>query len=199
MYRAHGNLPMDVDERMGRPSSSILRTVTGHAHRFRPSLCNRMLRGPEFHRGHDLELRLFRPDCNTQRTLNSATRVSSPDFDPHELQEPIESLIAANGEKWPPKRRPDTFVYLRPMMIATAAALEVQKPKEALLYIIACCFPGLDTLSGTAGPSSNITQHSPKARPGLRLLASKEGTVRAWPGGFRYAKVEANYGPSLIA
>lgn len=84
-------------------------------------------------------------------------------------------------------------------MIATAAALEVQKPKEALFYIIACCFPGLDTLSGTAGPSSNITQHSPKARPGLRLLASKEGTVRAWPGGFRYAKVEANYGPSLIA
>ena len=184
---------------MGCPSSSILRTVAGHAHRFRPSLCNRMLRGPEFHRGHDLELRLFRPDYNTQRTLSSATRVSSPDFDPHELQEPIESLIAANGEKWSPKRRPDTFVYLRPMMIATAAALEVQKPKEAFLYIIACCFPGLDPLSKTAEPSSNITQYSPKARPGLRLLASKEGTVRAWPGRFRYAKVEANYGPSLIA
>lgn len=30
-------------------------------------------------------------------------------------------------------------------------------------------------------------------------MASKEDTVRAWPGGFGYAKVGANYGPSLIA
>ena len=36
-------------------------------------------------------------------------------------------------------------------------------------------------------------------RPGLKLLASKDDTVRAWPGGFGYAKVGANYGPSLIA
>ena len=83
-------------------------------------------------------------------------------------------------------------------MIATAAALGVQKPKEALLYIIACCFPSFDTSSGTTGPS-NIIQKSSKARPGLRLLASKEDTVRAWPGGFGYAKVGANYGPSLVA
>lgn len=33
----------------------------------------------------------------------------------------------------------------------------------------------------------------------MRLLASAESTVRAWPGGFGYAKVGANYGPSLIA
>jgi branched-chain amino acid aminotransferase len=33
---------------------------------------------------------------------------------------------------------------------------------------------------------------------GLKLLASQEG-VRAWPGGFGYAKVGANYGPSLMA
>ena len=84
-------------------------------------------------------------------------------------------------------------------MIATAAALGVQKPKEALLYIIACCFPSFDTPSGTAGPNGNMIQQPSKARPGLKLLASKEDTVRAWPGGFGYAKVGANYGPSLIA
>lgn len=39
------------------------------------------------------------------------------------------------------------------------------------------------------------TLSSPK---GLRLLASQDG-VRAWPGGFGYAKVGANYGPSLMA
>lgn len=33
---------------------------------------------------------------------------------------------------------------------------------------------------------------------GLKLLASQNG-VRAWPGGFGYAKVGANYGPSLMA
>jgi branched-chain amino acid aminotransferase len=33
---------------------------------------------------------------------------------------------------------------------------------------------------------------------GLKLLASQNG-VRAWPGGFGYAKLGANYGPSLMA
>ncbi|CAD6582334.1 MAG: hypothetical protein ASARMPREDX12_000910 [Alectoria sarmentosa] len=155
--------------------------------------------GLKFYRGDDLRLRLFRPTRNTQRMLNSATRISLPAFDPDELQKLIETLVAVDGEKWLPKSRPGTFLYLRPTMIATAAALGVQKPKEALLYIIACCFPSFDTPSGTAGPSGNVVQQSSKARPGLKLLASKEDTVRAWPGGFGYAKVGANYGPSLIA
>lgn len=153
--------------------------------------------GLRFYRGHDLKLRLFRPDCNTRRMLNSATRISLPAFDPKELQKLIETLVAVDGGKW--LSRPGTFLYLRPTMIATAAALGVQKPKEALLYIIACCFPSFDSPSGTAGPSGNIGQQSAKTRPGLKLLASKEDTVRAWPGGFGYAKVGANYGPSLIA
>ena len=155
--------------------------------------------GLKFYRGHDFKLRLFRPDCNTRRMLNSATRISLPPFDPDELQKLIETLVAVDGEKWLPKSRPGTFMYLRPTMIATAAALGVQKPKEALLYIIACCFPSFDTPSGTAGPNANLVQQPSKARPGLKLLASKEDTVRAWPGGFGYAKVGANYGPSLIA
>ena len=155
--------------------------------------------GLKFYRGHDSKLRLFRPDCNTRRMLNSATRISLPAFDPDELQKLIETLVAVDGEKWLPKGRPGTFMYLRPTMIATAAALGVQKPKEALLYIIACCFPSFDTPSGTAGPNDNMIQQPSKARPGLKLLASKEDTVRAWPGGFGYAKVGANYGPSLIA
>ena len=64
-------------------------------------------------------------------------------------------------------------------MIANDAALGVQKPKEALLYIILCCFPAMDTKPG-----------------GMKLLASKDDMVRAWPGGFGFAKVGANYGPT---
>ena len=65
-------------------------------------------------------------------------------------------------------------------MIGSAAALGVATPEEATLFIISTFFPSLDKPSG------------------LKLLASQNG-VRAWPGGFGYAKVGANYGPSLMA
>lgn len=128
--------------------------------------------------------------------LNSAIRISLPAFPPSELQKLIETLVAVDGEKWLPKSRPGTFLYLRPTMIANGTSLGVQKPTEALLYIIACCFPNLDT-----GTRPNKLDSSPRVdqKPGLKLLASKEDTVRAWPGGFGYVKVGANYGPSLIA
>ena len=80
-----------------------------------------------------------------------------------------------------------------------SGSVTVQKSKEALLYIMSCCFPSFDILSGTVGPRGDPTPPSPKARVGHKLLASKEDTVRAWPGGFGYAKVCAKYGPSLIA
>lgn len=130
--------------------------------------------------------------------LNSATRISLPAFDPKELQKLIETLVSVDGEKWLPKSRPGTFLYLRPTMIANGAALGVQKPKEALLYIIANFMPSFDTGTGTAGLDGNTVQRATE-RPGMKLLASGEDTVRAWPGGFGFAKVGANYGPSLIA
>lgn len=130
--------------------------------------------------------------------LNSALRISLPAFDPDELQKLIETLVAVDGEKWLPKSRPGNFLYLRPTMIANGTSLGVQKPKEALLYIMACCFPSFDTGTGIAGLDAHASSRL-NQRLGLKLLASKEDTVRAWPGGFGYAKVGANYGPSLIA
>ena len=83
-------------------------------------------------------------------------------------------------------------MYLRPAMIATDPSLAVQSPKEVLLYIVTTLFPSFDE------PIDKATG-KPKAIPGLELLASREDTIRAWPGGFGYAKVGANYGPSLVA
>lgn len=87
-------------------------------------------------------------------------------------------------------------------MIANAAALGVQKPKEALLFIIACCFPPLDEpillANNQNQPSIRHEALLGNRKPGMKLLASQNMT-RAWPGGFGYAKVGANYGPSLIA
>lgn len=147
--------------------------------------------GLKVFRGHDGNIRLFRPDRNCARMLMSSTRISLPAFPPLELEKLIKKLVAVDCPKWLPKGNPGTFLYLRPTMIGTGSALGVQKPKEAMLYIIACCFPTLDE------PASQPSMTYEK--PGMRLLASKDDMVRAWPGGFGYAKVGSNYGPSLLA
>lgn len=78
----------------------------------------------------------------------------------------------------------------------------MQRPTEALLYIILACFPDMTKgLALIAPPAMNGTSngHSTHHSSGLKLLASNEDSIRAWPGGFGYAKVGANYGPSLVA
>ncbi|KAI5778276.1 aminotransferase [Geopyxis carbonaria] len=133
--------------------------------------------GLKAYRGHDGKLRLFRPARNTARMLVSSKRIACPSFPPSQLESLIMTLLATDGPKWLPT--PGTFMYIRPTMIGTGHALGVRKPAEAMLFIIMTLFPVLD------GP--------------MRLLASSSSTIRAWPGGFGYAKVGANYGPSLLA
>lgn len=152
--------------------------------------------GMKAYRGYDGKLRLFRPEKNCKRMLKSATRIALPAFDPAELQKLVESLVAMDGPKWLPRERKGTFLYLRPTMIATAPAIGVQKPFEAMLFIIAVMFPPLDDPS--AAPPSLAQVNRPKAA-GMKLLASNHDMIRAWPGGFGNAKVGANYGPSLVA
>ena len=55
--------------------------------------------GMKMYRGYDGKLRLFRPDCNCDRMLMSATRISLPAFDPKELEKLIKALIAVDGPK----------------------------------------------------------------------------------------------------
>lgn len=82
---------------------------------------------------------------------------------------------------------PGSFRYLRPALIGTGRQLGVQIPKEALLFVVMVCWPDFSTEC-----PPGVTPRSD-----LRLLASRKDTVRAWPGGFGYAKVGANYGPSF--
>ncbi|KAF2448055.1 branched-chain amino acid aminotransferase II [Karstenula rhodostoma CBS 690.94] len=138
--------------------------------------------GMKLYRGYDGKLRLFRPALNCARMLVSTSRIALPGFPPAELLKLIVKLCATDGAKWLPKDRPGSFLYIRPSMIATDPALGVQRPTEALLFVMLTCFPPMDGQPG-----------------GAKLLASKDDMVRAWPGGFGYAKVGANYGPSLVA
>jgi branched-chain amino acid aminotransferase len=147
--------------------------------------------GLKAYRGHDGKVRLFRPERNAARLLRSANRISLPGFPPAEFLKLLKRFVAIDAPKWLPKR--GSFLYLRPTMIGTAPALGVQKPKEALLYIFAVCFPPLDEPKHVPNPVTG------KISPGMRLLASNHDMIRAWPGGFGYAKVGANYGPSLVA
>jgi len=132
------------------------------------------------YRGYDNRIHPTRPSCNTERFLMSSTRIALPAFDPSEIEKLIKALVAKDCKKWLPA--PGTYLYLRPTMIGTAPQLGVQIPKEATLFVIATFMPEMD---------------SPPE--GMKLLASQNDMVRAWPGGFGYAKVGANYGPSLMA
>ncbi|KAI9706272.1 MAG: hypothetical protein M1820_004847 [Bogoriella megaspora] len=156
------------------PSASVLHYAT------------ECFEGMKLYRGYDGKLRLFRPLLNCRRMLKSTARIALPGFNPEELLKLIIRLCAVDGPKWLPKDRPGHFLYIRPTMIANDPALGVQAPKEALLFILLSCFPDMSK-SATTG------------KPGLKLLASKEDTCRAWPGGFGHAKVGANYGPTLVA
>lgn len=138
--------------------------------------------GLKAYRGHDGRLRLFRPDLNARRMLMSTLRISLPGFDPAELEKLIVALMAVDGPKWLPPSRPGSFLYLRPAVIGTQPQLGVQAPKEALLFITASFMPRMDSPPG-----------------GMRLHTNPEDMIRAWVGGFGYAKVGANYGPSLLA
>lgn len=127
---------------------------------------------------------MFRPQLNAHRFLKSATRIALPAFSPAEFLKCLSRFVELEGEKW----LPDTpewrgkCLYLRPTMIGTGNKVGVQRPEDALLYVIAVFMPDM-TASTT----------------GLRLLASKHDMIRAWPGGFGFAKVGANYGPTLVA
>ncbi|KAL2758258.1 hypothetical protein ACRALDRAFT_2025873 [Sodiomyces alcalophilus JCM 7366] len=138
--------------------------------------------GMKVYRGHDGGLRLFRPDLNAARMLMSSLRISLPSFPPPELERLLHALLAIDGPRWLPQDRKGSFLYLRPTMIGTQPQLGVQAPSEAMLFIICTFMPPMDAPRG-----------------GMRLHTSPEDTVRAWVGGFGYAKVGANYGPSLAA
>ncbi|KKO97985.1 branched-chain amino acid aminotransferase [Trichoderma harzianum] len=138
--------------------------------------------GLKAYRGYDGKLRIFRPDCNCARMHLSAGRISLPLFEPAELEKLIIALLSVDGPRWLPRDQPGRYLYIRPTLIGTQSQLGVQAPKEAMLYIIVTYMPKLDSPPG-----------------GMRLHTSPEDMVRAWVGGFGYAKVGANYGPSLAA
>ncbi|KAJ5032800.1 uncharacterized protein L3040_009392 [Drepanopeziza brunnea f. sp. 'multigermtubi'] len=144
--------------------------------------------GMKVYRGYDGKLRIFRPDKNCARLVMSSGRVALPPFDPRELEKLLKAFLKVDGPKWLPKSRPGNFLYIRPAMIGNGPEINPTAPSECLLFIVAVAWPDF----------SATRPGAVEKPPGLKLLASKSD-VRAWPGGFGYAKVGANYGPAFVS
>lgn len=138
--------------------------------------------GMKAYRGYDGKLRLFRPSLNCARFNISASRISLPTFSAEEMEKLIVALLSVDASRWLPENRAGGYLYIRPILIGTTPRIGVQAPKEALLYIVSCLLPRMDSYPG-----------------GMRLHTSPDDVVRAWVGGYGYAKLGANYGPSMIA
>ncbi|KAL4893557.1 D-aminoacid aminotransferase-like PLP-dependent enzyme [Aspergillus ambiguus] len=121
----------------------------------------------------------YAPDCNAHRMRISVARVALPDVDPHAFVALIEALLEVDADKFLPMSQPGSFLYLRPAMIGMHEGLGPHAPDTAMLFIIATYMPEM-------------------GEQPLRVMASGDGTIRAWPGGFGYAKVGSNYGPALV-
>lgn len=137
-----------------------------------------LFEGMKAYRGDDGRLRLFRPDRNMIRMLNTARRVSLPEFDMEEMIKCIKRLIQIDKE-WVPHSNTSSL-YIRPTFIATDPSLGVASTNSALLYVVLC----------PVGP-----YFTSGFKP-ISLLADPQ-YVRSWPGGCGALKMGANYAPTI--
>ncbi len=125
-------------------------------------------------------LATFRPEANGERFNTSAKRLAMPEI-------PVDLFVKASDElirmerNWVPQTIGESL-YLRPLMIATEAALGVRPSHEYLFVLF-------------ASPSG---AYFPKGVKPVTVWIS-EDYVRAAPGGTGFAKCAGNYAASLVA
>ncbi len=122
----------------------------------------------------------FRPDANARRFNSSARRLAMPELPVELFVEAADVLIRAESD-WVPSAVGESL-YLRPLMLATEAALGV-RPAREYLYIL------------FGSPSG---AYFPQGVKPLSVWLCKD-FVRAAPGGTGEAKCAGNYAASLVA
>ncbi|HEV8247058.1 MAG TPA: branched-chain amino acid aminotransferase [Polyangiaceae bacterium] len=122
----------------------------------------------------------FRPEANAARFNGSARRMAMPELPVDRFVEASDVLVSHERE-WVPQGRGESL-YLRPLMIATEAALGVRPSREYLFLLFG-------SPSGSYFPQ------------GIKPLSVWLCTdyVRAAPGGTGEAKCAGNYAASLVA
>uniref|UniRef100_A0A1E1XA98 branched-chain-amino-acid transaminase n=1 Tax=Amblyomma aureolatum TaxID=187763 RepID=A0A1E1XA98_9ACAR len=162
-----------------KPKISPLRNLELHPASKVLHYAQELFEGLKAYRGHDDKIRLFRPDMNIRRLLNSAARIDLPKFDGDEFLKCLSKLVSIEKD-WVPKH-PMSSLYIRPTFIGIEPTLGVARSNEALLFII-------------------LSPVGPYFRTGIKpvsLLADPK-YVRAWPGGTGDKKLGCNYAPTLM-
>ncbi|HXC15843.1 MAG TPA: branched-chain amino acid aminotransferase [Holophagaceae bacterium] len=136
--------------------------------------------GFKAYRQPDGGIATFRPFENAKRFNKSAERLAMPAIPEERFVEAADALIRQE-DKWVPNAVGESL-YLRPLMVATEAALGVRPAKEYLFVLFAS--PSGAYFSGGIKPVT---------------VWISEDYVRAAPGGTGSAKCAGNYAASLIA
>ncbi|ESL07992.1 branched-chain amino acid aminotransferase [Trypanosoma rangeli SC58] len=124
-------------------------------------------------------VRLFRPERNCARMLESTTRLCFPKFDPNELLKIVEEFVKVEKDYVPTER--GYSLYLRPTAIALGDTLSVKPADKILLFVIA----------SPVGP-----YYASGMKP-VKLLV-EESRRRSWPGGTGGVKIGANYASTVL-
>jgi branched-chain amino acid aminotransferase len=122
----------------------------------------------------------FRPDANARRFNTSGARLAMPELPEARFLEAAKALITQD-QAWVPGAIGESL-YMRPLMIATEAALGVRASSEYLFILLA-------SPSGAYFPAG--------VKPVTVWIS--DDYVRAAPGGTGFAKCAGNYAASLVA
>lgn len=136
--------------------------------------------GMKAFRGKEGTIRLFRPREYLERMNRSAQRLCMPAVDVAFVLEAIKELIRVDRE-WVPSKR-GASLYIRPVMLATEAALGVKVSKEYAFFV----------LTGPVGAYYAVGFNP------TRILVT-DRYVRAVRGGIGEVKTPGNYAASLMA
>jgi len=128
----------------------------------------------------DGSIKAFRPKANADRFNTSAKRLAMPAL-PVELFIEAAELLIKQDRVWVPTAIGESL-YMRPLMIATEAALGVRPSNEYLFILIA----------------SPAGAYFPQGVKPVTVWISQD-YVRAAPGGTGFAKCAGNYGVGLAA
>jgi len=125
------------------------------------------------------KIRLFRPDQNMKRLLNSCDRLAFPRFNSDEFLKCLYSLLRLDKD-WIP-RQADYSLYLRPTIISTHPYVGVAPSEQVKLYVI----------------MSPVGPYYPEGFKPVSLYCT-EDYVRAWPKGTGGSKLGCNYCPTIV-
>jgi len=136
--------------------------------------------GFKAYRQKDGRIATFRPDANARRFNASARRLAMPELPVETFVLAADTLIRSERD-WVPSELGESL-YLRPLLIATEAALGVRPAREYLFLMF-------------GSPSGS---YFPQGIKPLSVWLCKD-YVRAAPGGTGEAKCAGNYAASLVA